>query len=188
MPYFSDQNTFLHQSSLLIQAYPTTRITTKYSLPRKPNPHSRTPAKSKTTASKPDAISATDTESPPASTQKEKRERSATLTLKAYHPESGICLKYRTDKAQEVGRLLNGLGRLAKKEVIEKPTLTPAGGQNEVDGDKMDVDGGAGVTTSVKAEEKVVTGTPAAVQTGGQQEQQSGGGGGGKGKKKKGKK
>jgi hypothetical protein len=97
-------------------------------------------------------------------------------------------LKYRTDKAQEVGRLLNGLGRLARKEVIEKPTLTPPGGLNDVDGDKMDIDG---VAITVKAEEKVVTGTPAVVQTVGQQEGQQGGGGGsggGKGKKKKGKK
>lgn len=47
------------------------------------------------------------------------------------------------------------------------------------EGDKMDVDSGAGAET-VRVEEKIVTSTPAA--------NQAGGGGGGKGKKKKGKK
>lgn len=139
MTYFNDIHTYLHQSSLLIQAYPQqTRISTKYSLPRKPKP-------GKTDAS------ATETET----SGKVKREPSATLTLKTYHPDSGICLKYRTDKAAEVGRLMSGLGRLAKGEVIELPTAdsenqTGAGitvgagetlsGGGPAQGDKMDID------------------------------------------------
>ena len=38
----------------------------------------------------------------------------AVLTLKTYDPESGVCLKFQTDRAAEVGRLINGLGRLGR--------------------------------------------------------------------------
>jgi Signal recognition particle 9 kDa protein (SRP9) len=37
----------------------------------------------------------------------------ATLTLKTFNPATGICLKYKTNKAAEVGRLISGLGKLA---------------------------------------------------------------------------
>lgn len=37
----------------------------------------------------------------------------ASLTLKTYSPATGICLKYRTNKAAEVGRLITSLGKLA---------------------------------------------------------------------------
>lgn len=168
MTYFSDLHTYLHQSSLLLQAYPkTTRITTKYSQPRK------------TKSAKEDKLA--DASGRP------KREPSATLTLKTYHPESGICLKYATDKAAEVGRLMTGLGRLAKGEVIELPT-GPEGdnagagiaignganvtGGGPAQGDKMDVDVPANV------EPKTVT------QMAQSQQQQ----GGGAKKKKKSKK
>lgn len=166
MTYFPDLHSYLHQSSLLIQAYPkTTRITTKYSLPRK--------AKSTSTPTQ-------DGQTEPAPA---KREPAATLTLKTFHPESGICLKYQTDKAAEVGRLLTGLGRLAKGEVIELPqsdsTDTAVGtgvevgsGQVLTGTDKMDLDS----TTTPEAK------SAAQMTSAGQQQ-----GGGGK-KKKKGKK
>ena len=160
MPYIPDLNTYLHTASLLITAYPNTRITTKYSLPRKPNSRSKTDTPSKR--------SLKTTNQP----NREKKEPSAVLVIKTYHADSGICLKYQTDKAQEVGRLIAGLGRLARGEVIEVPVSTSA----QVEGDAMDIDAGA-----VKVEEKVSM----AQQT--QQTQQQGGGGGGK-KKKKGKK
>ena len=182
MPYFTDQHTFLHQSSLLIQAYPSTRTTTKYSLPRKPNTKAKSKPKESREEDRSGATDATSKQAQP------KRERSAQLTLKTFHPESGICLKYRTDKAAEVGRLLNGLGRLAKGEVIEMPTAAAAAAAASfgADGDRMDVDGGAGVGTA-KVEEKTVTAAPAATQTQGTAGSTAGGGGG-KGKKKKGKK
>ncbi|RVX70778.1 hypothetical protein B0A52_05429 [Exophiala mesophila] len=166
MPYFSDLHTYLYRSSQLIQAYPSTRITTKYSLPKKSKSQS-------TSKSKPLDTSASELAQPTATSQQQppKRDPSATLTLKTFHPESGICLKYRTDKAAEVGRLLAGLGRLAKGELIDLPTAAPAIIAN--DGDKMDLD------PVVETEAKVVTATPAAAQTAG---------GGGKGKKKKSKK
>jgi len=37
----------------------------------------------------------------------------AALELKTFNAEAGICLKYRTNKAAEVSRLMTGLGRLA---------------------------------------------------------------------------
>jgi hypothetical protein len=186
MPYFSDLNVYLHQSSLLIQAYPTTRITTKYSLPRKPNVKAKSPSgpKPKPGPSKDTPASATESAAETSTQAQPKRDRSATLTLKTYHSESGICLKYRTDKAAEVGRLLTGLGRLAKGETIETPSTAapasaPAAGVSaaEGDADKMDID-----SAVVKMEDKVATAPPAAVA------QHAGGGSGGKAKKKKSKK
>ena len=186
MPYLADLNTYLHNSSLLIQAYPDSRITTKYSLPRKPNAKSKSHTPSKrsqkaASASVPPNGSATDGQT--RQQQREKKEPGATLTLKTFHADSGICLKYRTDKAQEVGRLMAGLGRLAKAEIIEMPTVTAPNAAGQVDGDVMDVD--SGPVVAPKAEDKVVTAAPAAQQTQGQQGGSSGGGGK---KKKKGKK
>lgn len=39
---------------------------------------------------------------------------SATFELKAFDDATGTCLKYETDKAAEVGRLVGSLGRLAR--------------------------------------------------------------------------
>jgi hypothetical protein len=36
------------------------------------------------------------------------------LILKTFDPKSGVCLKYQTDKAAEVGRLVASLGRLGR--------------------------------------------------------------------------
>lgn len=182
MPYFTDLQTYLHQSSLLIQAYPSSRLTTKYSLPKKANSKSRSnPSKEQPAASAPSS----ETTSAAAQAQGQvKRDPSAILTLKTFHPESGICLKYRTDKAAEVGRLLAGLGRLAKGEVIEMPTTATGQTTTTVvdSADKMDVDSGNGIgVVAPKTGDNVIAAPPAASQTGG-------GGGGGKGKKKKGKK
>ncbi|EXJ75163.1 uncharacterized protein A1O5_01859 [Cladophialophora psammophila CBS 110553] len=185
MTYFTDLHTYLHQSSLLIQAYPSARITTKYALPRKPNTKAKSnPEGSKgkdDPASGQSTTASTATAAVPASSQPQsKRERSAVLTLKTYHPDSGICLKYQTDKAAEVGRLLNGLGRLAKGEVIEMPAAAVSavtGAGTAGDGDKMDIDAGSSAVTT-KVEEKVVTAPPTVTH----------GAGAGKGKKKKGKK
>ena len=38
----------------------------------------------------------------------------AVLTLKTYDPESSVCLKFKTDRAADVSRLINGLGRLGR--------------------------------------------------------------------------
>ncbi|KAE8148955.1 signal recognition particle 9 kDa protein-domain-containing protein [Aspergillus avenaceus] len=89
MPYLPTSQAYLEQSALLLEAYPNdTRITTKYNFP------SQKPAKQ----SPPDTPSQTPI---------------ASLTLKTYNPTSGICLKYRTNKGAEVGRLITSLGKLA---------------------------------------------------------------------------
>ena len=85
-------------------------------------------------------------------------------------------MKYKTDKAAEVGRLLTGLGRLAKGEIIELP-VTAAAATGVDDADKMDVD--SRVVVASGPEVKAVVAPPVVTQTAG---------GGGKGKKKKGKK
>lgn len=179
MPYLPSLNAFLHSASQLLAAYPTARITTKYSLPKL----------SSSTATK-DAPPAADTaETNPSAPTKT---LAATLTAKIYHPQTGICLKYSTDKAQEVGRLFTSLGKLARGEAIDLPSATAAGSGLAAAGaedgaDKMDVDSGG--VSAVKVEDGVVTGKPVAGQSqqGQQGQQQQGGGGGGKGKKKKGK-
>lgn len=166
MPYLPTLNAFLHSASLLLTAYPTARITTKYSLPRGPK--------------EPPAPAATEADS--SGVQREKKEPSATLTVKVFHPATGICLKYATDKSQEVGRLITSLGRLARGEAIEAPTAATGAGEDAAD--KMDVDSGPAV--AVKQEDAVAAGKPVGQQQQGQAQGQSGGGGGGK-KKKKGK-
>jgi len=117
MPYFATSQDWLKQSSLLLRARPTTvrpnlalrllgltrmqtRITTKYKLAKPKAPKAKTSeaaGTSETTSSAPSDITSR-----------------ATLTLKTYDPVSGVCLKYRTEKAAEVGRLVAILGRLGK--------------------------------------------------------------------------
>ncbi|KAF7115765.1 hypothetical protein CNMCM5793_003268 [Aspergillus hiratsukae] len=101
MPYLPTSQAFLEQSALLLEAYPeTTRITTKYGFP------SQRPSAQKKPSSTPNPDS-TDTPASTAATPV------AVLTLKTYNPTAGICLKYSTNKAAEVGRLVTSLGKLA---------------------------------------------------------------------------
>jgi hypothetical protein len=176
MPYLPDLNTYLHQSSLLIQAYPaTTRITTKYSLPKKPSPKSKSKPKATEPAQPVPSETKADTNARP---PRERLPPSATLTLKTFEPGSGICLKYETDKAAEVGRLLTGLGRLAGGEVIEMPA--PPSTAAAVVEDKMEIDEVGSGTATPKVED---TKAPGQAQGGA-----GGAGAGAKGKKKKGRK
>ncbi|OCL03920.1 hypothetical protein AOQ84DRAFT_325140 [Glonium stellatum] len=109
MPYFTTSSEWVEQSSLLLKARPTTtRITSKYSVlkpnaskVRKQKEKSAIKSSSKTPPSEPSATSGV------ASFQ-------ASFILKTYDPESGTCLKYRTDKAAEVGRLVGSLGKLGR--------------------------------------------------------------------------
>jgi Signal recognition particle 9 kDa protein (SRP9) len=93
---------------------------------------------------------------------------SATLTFKTFETTAGICLKYETTKAAEVGRLMTGLGRIAKGEVIEETSTSIV--EPEAKGVKSEDRMNVGV-----AAQKVEKVSEAA-------------GGGGKAKKKKGKK
>lgn len=132
MPYLPNINSYLHQSSLLLEAYPTTtRITTKYSLPRAQK------LKSAVADSKTPPDGSTDV----AENRNHGRERqppSATLTFKTYETTAGICLKYETNKSAEVGRLMTGLGRLAKGGILEEPSVPVVGVEaKESKGDHM---------------------------------------------------
>ncbi|KAK2871977.1 hypothetical protein FQN49_002654 [Arthroderma sp. PD_2] len=127
MVYLATSQDYLKQSSLLLEAYPdTTRITTRYSYPKRPSAKERSKAKSKPATSG----SAEPTEASAAP---------ATLTLKTFNPTTGICLKYQTKKAAEVGRLIAGLGKLASGAPIEDfvptqiPGKSPAGETEDVD-------------------------------------------------------
>ncbi|GAQ42581.1 hypothetical protein AtubIFM55763_010390 [Aspergillus tubingensis] len=118
MPYLPTSQSYLEQSSLLLQAYPDTRITTKYTFPRT------------STSTKPSTTQPTSTE------ETEPKPRIAVLELKTYHPGSGICLKYRTNKGAEVGRLITSLGKLAAGADVEGLGLSnpaPAGGAGDVE-------------------------------------------------------
>ncbi|KAM3441082.1 hypothetical protein MY4824_001866 [Beauveria thailandica] len=97
MSYFKTGQDWLEQSTLLIQASPTTtRITTRYSIKvhkrRKPSTADVAPA--------------------PATAEKPPR---AELVLKTFDPRSGVTLKYRTTKAAEVSRLMGAaMGQLGR--------------------------------------------------------------------------
>jgi Signal recognition particle 9 kDa protein (SRP9) len=126
MPYLPNINSYLQQSSLLLQAYPiTTRITTKYSLP----------PKEKTKISGRGSTVQLDPSLPPT------KSPAATLTFKTFETTAGICLKYRTNKSAEVGRLMTGLGRLAKGETVEESSATFAGAEaKEAKAEAMEID------------------------------------------------
>ncbi|THY53294.1 hypothetical protein D6C97_06115 [Aureobasidium pullulans] len=92
------------QSALLLQARPnTTRITTKYHIP------SASSISTKPTTTTTDATTTTPTES------KLAQQPIAYLELKTYDPISGTTLKYKTDKAAEVGRLVAAMGSLGRE-------------------------------------------------------------------------
>ena len=81
-----------------------TRITTKYNIPNLESPKYQKSKKKKReneTAEKADA-------------QATPKIPKAVLALKTFDPESGVCLKFKTDRAAEVGRLISGLGRLGR--------------------------------------------------------------------------
>ncbi|OBT61347.1 hypothetical protein VE03_09315 [Pseudogymnoascus sp. 23342-1-I1] len=108
MPYLPTAQEWLTQSALLLQARPTTaRITTKYTT----KPSTRRPT-AETAAPAP----------------------VASLTLKTYDPASGTTLKYRTDKAAEVGRLVLSLSRLGR-EMAGLPELNEEDVKMEEAGD-----------------------------------------------------
>lgn len=81
-----------------------TRITTKYTITPPPSAEALAKRRSKRTAQQ--TTDAAGAPAPPTAR--------AVLELKTYDPESGVVLKYRTDKAAEVGRLIGSLGRMGR--------------------------------------------------------------------------
>ncbi|KAK2594231.1 hypothetical protein QQS21_008073 [Conoideocrella luteorostrata] len=137
MPYFKASQEWLHQSTLLLEARPTTtRITTRYSI----KPTKSRNAQNDTTTSG-DQVS--DASKP----------SRGSLVITTYDPVSGVNLKYRTTKAAEVTRLMQAsLGRLGRSMAampLDIPDVAmpdaPTGGTTEGDGDIK----GSGAATPV---------------------------------------
>lgn len=103
----------------------------------------------------------------------------AYLTLKTYNPTTGICLKYRTNKAAEVGRLITSLGKLAAGASVAELGLSNPVPAAPATADVEMVD--APEDASAGASTPVVPAAAAAPSKG------DAGGKGGKGKKKGGK-
>ncbi|KAB8296357.1 hypothetical protein EYC80_009119 [Monilinia laxa] len=99
MPHLPTAQEWLTQSSLLLKAHPsTTRITTKYTIllhardsPHAPSTTHSTATKPRLPKPKPQSDTAAPTPEPPR----------ATLTITTFHPQSGVNLKYTTNKAAE---------------------------------------------------------------------------------------
>ncbi|KAJ9152163.1 hypothetical protein NKR19_g4629 [Coniochaeta hoffmannii] len=163
MPTYAKSEDWLLQSSLLLEARPeTTRITTRYTI----RPHIR---RTKKSSPPPSSSSDAPSTNPPR----------GHLELKTYDPVSGACLKYRTVKLAEVGRLMQLLGnRLARTQAGVPVREDGEAGEDVVMADAAG-EAGSGVATPVGGGGEKGVADKAA---GG-----GGGGGGGKGRKKKGK-
>ncbi|KAM3084485.1 hypothetical protein ACMFMG_001408 [Clarireedia jacksonii] len=179
MPYLSTAQEWLNDSTLLLKARPnTTHITTKYNISHAADsPHAPSSVRShsshKPRLPKPKAPSDSTTETQPTTTNPAPEPPRATLVLKTYCTETGVSLKYKTNKVAEVSRLIQILGRLgrvmAKLPEVEDVVTGEAGGDEKMSG--------------IPVEEKVAS---AGAKSGGQSQGQ---GQAGKGKKKgKGKK
>ena len=147
---------------------PQTRITSKYTISPPASSKASKPRKSKPAKETAELATHAPAPDPPR----------ATLTLKTYDPASGATLKYSTNKAAEVSRLIQILGRLARPmcalpEVKDDVPMLGAGVVGEGEG--------SGVRTPTVESVPALAG-------GGKPGQQAQGGGGGKNKGKKGKK
>lgn len=154
------------QSQMQIQIHqtnnkPQTRIVTKYSFPTNRRGNIIRAHKSQV---RKDAAKATDA---PSTTPAQPPTAIATLTLKTFNPTTGICLHYRTNKAQEVSRLITSLGKLAAGADVAGLGLSAAAPAAGADVEMVD------------APAPVEEVTPAAGKAQGQSQGQSG-----KGKKK----
>ncbi|GAB7354198.1 hypothetical protein MBLNU459_g4748t1 [Dothideomycetes sp. NU459] len=188
MPLFPTSEEWQRQSTLLLQARPsTTRITTKYHIPNLSSARvQKTLQKQK--SSRRTNNSATATTDPPSSTDPAAAAAAAAATstpappkayleLKTFDPQSGVCLKYKTDKAAEVGRLIAGLGRLGRS-MAALPALADDVEMRDAAAPQPELAGsGTGMSTPLPDAAAEAT-KPA----------QGGAGGGGKKKKKGGKK
>ncbi|KAF4782876.1 hypothetical protein HER10_EVM0003890 [Colletotrichum scovillei] len=118
MPTYKTSQEWLEQSSLLLQARPTTtRITTKYSI------KAVKPRKIKTSEDASAASAAAPAED---ATMTDAKPPRGSLVIKTFDPVSGVALKYRTTKAAEVSRLITCLGALGRTMSTSKPATLDA--------------------------------------------------------------
>ncbi|KAL0473886.1 signal recognition particle 9 kDa protein domain-containing protein [Neurospora intermedia] len=125
MPYYEKSEDWLHQSALLLQARPqTTRVTTSYSLRPAIRPskaeklaakEARRAKEKKETSSKKTPAASTEEQTPKDAATASAKPPRGQLVLKTFDPHSGVCLKYKTSKAAEVGRLIQMLGQLGRR-------------------------------------------------------------------------
>ena len=121
----------------------------------------------------------------------------ATIVLKTFDPVSGVCLKYRTNRGAEVGRLITGLGGLGRCMAgLPSNAVEAAENTAVVDGDIEMADAekeansraqGKHVSFADPIQAKKNGGNASSAKGTENSQQKTGGGGGGK-KKKKGKK
>jgi hypothetical protein len=100
----------------------------------------------------------------------------AVLVAKAYEPTSGVCLKYKTNRAVEVGRLILGFQELGQVMQNVPPTLKRkmSSGEEEVKGQAMAVDEPApSAPGKVDSGKKNVSGDTTPVQTGGKKKKKA---------------
>ncbi|KAK0945363.1 hypothetical protein LTR48_001066 [Friedmanniomyces endolithicus] len=175
MVYLKTPEEWQHHSALLLQARPTTtRITTKYKIPNLASPKYNKPNKRKRDGGD----------------GEEKEQHTgpkvprAVLVLKTYDPESGVVLKLKTDKAADVGRLIEGLGRLGRRMAALPEKAEEAVMEDAEVAEQAPV-GGATAPNGKETAAAATTGDGKALHTSGGG---GGGGGGGAKKKKKGKK
>jgi hypothetical protein len=81
------------------------RITTKYNIPNLESEKYANKKRKRDTAE----------EGKAAEDEAQPRVPRATLEVKAYDPESGVTLKFKTEKSADVGRLIAGLGRIGRQ-------------------------------------------------------------------------
>lgn len=110
----------MHIADGLLCSRAQARITTKYNIPN---------LESEKYANKKRKRPAADTEEGKAAAAEDEAPRipRATLEVKAYDPESGVTLKFKTEKSADVGRLITGLGRIGRQMAAlpEKAEGTP---------------------------------------------------------------
>ncbi|KAM0722226.1 hypothetical protein Q7P37_001667 [Cladosporium fusiforme] len=108
MVYLSTMEEWQQQATLLFQARPATaRITTKYHIPNLESAKYASKKRKRTAATEENKEEEKAGEDAP-------RVPRGTLEVKAYDPESGVTLKFKTEKSADVGRLIAGLGRVGR--------------------------------------------------------------------------
>ncbi|MCJ1428987.1 hypothetical protein MMC29_006900 [Sticta canariensis] len=184
MPYLPTAQSWLQNSTLLLSARPTTtRITTKYTIL-----HPRSSDSAKVSRPQPQLKSISTTSAPASAASptptSHHQPTKAVLVLKTYDPVSGTCLKYRTDKAADVGRLIAALGTCGR--VMAALPEKEKGAEKEEGGEGV----GAGEAKRKIDRSEVLLGRDGEKEKDGKGKASTGagaGGGGGGGKKKKGK-